>query len=743
MRITSFRFSHVATLMCGTASIFIAAPAIADAAASEAAPQASNAATERPANDEIVVTAERRSERLIDTPQSLSALSAADLSKLNATKFIDYANTVPGLQFVTQGVGRTQINLRGVTTGTDPSSTVGIYVDDVPFGSSTRFAVGNQLTLDAGLFDLDRIEVLRGPQGTLYGASSIGGLIKYVTTAPSLTEFGGMAEGSVSTTHDGGIGYSGNLVVNIPVITDKVAIRASGFYSHDGGYVGNVETGQKNVDQAKVYGARVDVLLKPTDDLSLRLTGFGQNIRRDGALYSGYDRVTREPIDGSLDQAHPVEEPFDQNFRLVSGTINYDFGGVKLTSITSYQTNKTFVIQDLTSVEGPFLSPLFPNLVGVGAENRVSTKKFTQEVRLSTQIAKTFDLITGAFYTHEKSNVQQSFPLFDASNNIIPFVLFDGQTPTIYREYAVFGDLTWHITDKFDVTGGVRYARNNQRFEQIATGLLGSSLSPEKSKEGVVTYLANARYHFSPNVMAYARFATGYRPGGPNTVVRDPATGVLEAPTSVKSDTLQSYEGGLKAETSDHSLSIDVSGFYIDWKNIQIGTAVDGIAEYLNAGTAHIKGAELTLIARPDTGLIFTGNFSYNDGFLTQANAVLGAAKGEQLPNTAHFTAALTGDYTLNSSSLKPTIGATLRYVGKRTTSFDDNVGLPNYRLPDYVSTDLRAGVVVGPVEAQVFVHNLFDVRAQLSATTIDGPTVAEVAIMQPRTIGISATTRF
>ncbi len=731
-----------AALMGGMGALILASPAMAQSVSGAASspPQASGSATTSNDNSDqdIVVTAQRRSERLLDAPQSVTALTAADLAKFNATQFVDYANTVPGLQFTTQGPGRTSINLRGVTTGLDVSQTVGIYVDDVPYGSTTIFAVGQQLTLDAALYDLDRVEVLRGPQGTLYGASSIGGVLKYVTREPSLTEFCGSAQGGVSTTRYGGTSYNGNLVANVPIVSDKVAVRASAFYSKSGGYVDNVARGDRDVDGGKIYGGRVDVLLKPTDQLSIRLSGYGQNIRRNGSLYVDYDRATGKPINGDLDQSHPLLEPFNSEFRLASGTVIYDFGPAALTSVTSYQTIKTRVSQDVSSLYAPFFA--FLGTAAVSSDNQVSTKKFSQEVRLASSGSSRLDWLIGGFYTNEDSSVRNSIPLYSASGAVIPFVYYNGFIPSRYREYAVFGNATWHLTDKFELGGGIRWAHNKQDYRQDATGLAAIPQAPTTSSESVVTYLANARYHFSHNVMAYARFATGYRPGGPNTAVRG-LNGSVSGSLPVQSDKLNSYEIGFKAETADHKFTIDAAAFYLDWSNIQLATVANNVAVYFNGSGARVKGGELTLTARPERGLTFVGAFAYNDGRITEASAALGAAKGERLPNSARFTGTITGDYVVESSPLKPSIGGTVRLVGDRMVSFNGSLGMPQYRLPSYATADIRAGLTIGPVDAQVYVRNLFDARAQLSAQTFLGP--AQVAIAQPRTIGISATTRF
>ncbi|MES2495647.1 MAG: TonB-dependent receptor [Pseudomonadota bacterium] len=694
---------------------------------------------------EIVVTAQKRTERLIETPQSVTALTADDLAKLGATQFVDFANTVPGLQFTTQGAGSSQISMRGVTTGADVGPTVGIYVDEVPYGSSSSFANGVRRALDVGLFDIERVEVLRGPQGTLYGASSMGGVLKYVTRTPSLTEFGGSARMGIADTRAGGTSYDGSVVLNAPISQDKVAVRASGFYTRDGGFADNVATGERNVDNGKVYGGRIDLLAKPTDDLSIRLTGFAQNIRRDGGSYATIS-LAGVPSAGGLDQSHPLAEPFRSNFRQGSGTVTYDFGGATLTSVTSYQTVRTAAVTDGSAVYAPLLQLIFGiPAQAVSVSEVARTRKFTEEVRLASSGDGPLEWLVGGFYTREKSLLRQVGAAFGAGLSPLAVNIVDASIRSTYQEYAGFGDLTYHLTPKFDVTGGIRYARNNQKFRQDASGLLVASAPQRSSNEDVFTYLANARYRFSRDVTAYARFATGYRPGGPNYRVIDPVTGLPGAPDTFKSDKLDSYEAGIKAETADRSFGIDLSAYVIRWKDIQLLTAVSGITTYLNAGGARIKGVELALTARPIPGFLVTGAFSYNDGAIRQDNAALGAVKGERLPNTPHLTAALNADYRLVDSPLQPRVGATLRYASDSTASFDANQALPQYNLPSYTSVDLRAGVTVGQVDVQLYARNIFDVRGQLSAQTVlssfGGP--AQVTLLQPRTFGLKLSTDF
>ena len=689
--------------------------------------------------EEIIVTAQKREERLIDVPQSVTVLSAEGLAKLGATQFRDFANTIPGLSFTTAGAGNTQISLRGVTAGFDFASTVGIYIDEVPYASSNGFAGGSQLALDVGLFDLHRIEILRGPQGTLYGASAMGGLIKYVTKRPDATSFGVNAQTGISSTREGGISYHGAATVNAPIITDKAAVRATAFYSHDGGYIDNLALGREDVNRSNIHGGRADVLLTPTDALSIRITGFAQDISRDGEGRPDYSSAGLL-LDGDLDQRRPYAEPFDQRFRLVSGTVTYDLESATLTSISSYQTVRSEFNNDLSAAYVPLLTTIGqPTYGSVGVRNPLGTDKFVQEVRLASEEVKRLDWLLGAFYTYEDSENQQEFVLRTPAGQPAPNNLLTVSIPSRFEEYAAFGDVTWRLSDTFDVTGGVRYARNSQTFEQIRSGILVGPSTPERRSTGSVsTYLANARYHFSDHATGYLRYATGYRPGGPNYAARDATTGLPVGPESYESDELKSYELGFKAESSDRRFEIDFGIYYIDWSNIQVSISRGGFSGRTNAaGGASVRGAELTLTARPTSGFSVTGAFAYQDAQLSETDTDLRAGKGERLPNVPRFTAALNADYDLPLGNLRPTVGATLRQVDERRTGF----GATAYDLPDYTTVDLRTGLTLERFALQLYLRNIFDERGQLSAALLPG--IVRPAILQPRTIGISVTTSF
>ena len=704
--------------------------------------------------EEVLVTAQKRSERLIDTPQSVSVLSTDSIEKLGATQFRDFANTVPGLNFNTQGAGYTRVSMRGVTTGVDVSPTVGIYMDEIPYGSSTFYGGGAFLALDVGLFDINRIEVLRGPQGTLYGASSMGGLIKYVTREPDPAQFDARVQTGISGTQDGGTSYQGAGMVNVPLVSDKAALRVNGFYSRDGGYVSNLALNRENVNRADVYGGRVDLLLQPTNAFNIRITGVAQNISRDGKADADYS-LAGVPVSGELDQRRVLAEPFDQHFRVISATLGYDFGPAILSAISGYQTTEVDYDRDLSPIYVPLLnsSPAFGGpYSAIGTDNRSATDRFTQEVRLASNEAQTFEWVFGGFYSHEKSNSPASIIGRTINGSPLSTNVFHVSLPSLLEEYAAFGDLTWHITDAFDVTGGLRYARDRQTFTQAQTGLLGAFVRSGESKDHVTTYLANARYRVGTHAMGYLRYATGYRPGGANFAATNPITGAALGPPIFESDALKSYEAGFKAETADGRLGFDLAVYHSDWDDIQISVVRSGFSFITNApGGATVNGAELVLTARPVQGFSLTSAFAYQDPSMNEADPpVLPSSpngrdlmnrKGERLPDVPRFTAALNADYTFLSVGVHPTFGATVRHIGDRTSSFDASTSRPQYHLPSYTTFDLRGGLMLGSINTQLYIHNLSDKRGQLSASTFAG--LQQIAIMQPRTYGVTLSCEF
>jgi outer membrane receptor protein involved in Fe transport len=507
-----------------------------------------------------------------------------------------------------------------------------------------------------------------------------------------------------------------------------------------------------------MYGGRADVLLQPNDQLSIRLNAFAQKIERDGSNAVGYDYATKKPIDGELDQSTILREPFDHKFQLYSATAVYDFGPAALTSVTSYQTLSNHSFLDGSTLFVPtfnflyfnpgVLSPPVIEFGAIGIAYGIDTDKFTQELRLAGT-GPTFDWLIGGFYTHEDSNQKQVVTSFAPDGTPIDVDITTIRLPSTYEEAAGFGTLTWHATSTLDLAAGLRYSHNSQSYAQNTSGITAFLLAPPrpetKSSEDVTTYLANLRYRPNDNLMAYFRFATGYRPGGPNFTGQDPETGEPIGNPAFESDKLQSYEGGIKLSSSDRRFGADAAVYLINWDNMQVVSNRNGVGVVANADTARSTGAEVTLTAVPVPALTVLGTFAYIDAHLTADAPALGGVDGDSLPDTPDFAGTLSGDYGFDVHGHASTVGAAVRYIGDRVSSFDESVGNPQYHLPSYTTVDLRGSAAFGPANLRLYVRNLFDERGQQSASTVlaaaGGP--AMISIIQPRTYGMSIDVKF
>ena len=372
------------------------------------------------------------------------------------------------------------------------------------------------------------------------------------------------------------------------------------------------------------------------------------------------------------------------------------------------------------------------------------TEKFTQEIRLASNGENFINWVLGGFYTNEDSTRVSEAALEDtagapAPNFLdafgLPFAILD--SPSTYEEWALFGNVTVNLTDRFDISGGIRYSEIDQTNDQTISGILFEPFTgffPASSNEEVITYLANARYKFTDHSTAYFRFATGYRPGGPNFVVL-PTT-----PPSFEADTLNSYELGYRIESPDRAYSAEAAVFYIDWSDIQIFDLTNPLGGFANAnGGAEIYGVELAATAKPIEGLSLGGSLAYQDASLNEDEPQLLATAGDSLPNVPEVSAAFNVDYEFPVERFSPTVGASVRYVSDRESTF--SLSPQPFEMSAYAIVDLRAGITLGDIDAQFFVHNLGDERAQISAVGVSGNPA--VTIAQPRTIGIRTSFNF
>ena len=697
----------------------------------------------------VMVTATRRRAPAREVPMQVNLLPARELEQSGAKTLTDYLGNQPGVEVKTGGgAGFGAITMRGVSTGDETIATVGTYIDDVAYGSSSPFALGSVTALDMALLDLHHIELLRGPQGTLYGAGAMGGLLKYVTNEPDSTELSGKITLGASSTRGGKMGHTESAVLNVPLKEDVAAFRVSLFRDEVGGYIDAVGNAPgQDINGGRNTGARVSVLLEPSRKMKVRLTGTTQTTRRDSTDYVDYDPATGRPAEGDVTRRAYLREPYEMKALIIAADIEYDFGWARFNSITARQSNKIDVRLDYTGIYAPLLAGFGLNLATVGVHQATEIDKWTQELRLTSSGKGQFEWLAGFYYDDQQGRNRQlvSSTLAPTGSGAGPD-LVNAYIPSTYREVAAYGDLTWNATPRVAVTGGMRVARNKQNYQQKASGMLvgGDTDINANSADTSKTYLATVRYALTPTSNIYARAASGYRPGGPNAVLRDLQTGLAPAPLTFDHDSLWSYEAGYKADLLDKTLSVEAALYDIRWDKIQQFFAVNGINVIVNAGKAHIQGAELAARYRPGAHLVLNGALAYVDARLSEDAPGLGL-NGARLPNSARISASAGATYTFDLGGLTAYAGVTQRYVGERNAGFEGSMTLPNYKLPSYATTNVQAGIDFGRMQLSLYLNNAFDRRAQLTGGTAFVPYGAPVNLtnLRPRTFGLSLASTF
>jgi iron complex outermembrane receptor protein len=719
----------ISMFLGGTCALAMAAPALAQPNATAAAqPLPPQAQADQNA---IIVTAQKRTQVLIDVPQSVTVVPGATLEQQHATSFQDYLKLVPGLDLNQSRPGEGRLILRGINTG-GVASTVGIYVDETPFGSSSGLVNGAVLAGDFDTFDLSRIEVLRGPQGTLYGASSLSGVLRFVTNAPSTAAFELRGRAGVEAVKGGDLGYNADAVVNVP-LGPTIAFRASGNYRKDAGFIDSIGTGgsdvAKNINGDRSYGGRASLLFKPSDAASIRLSAIAQNIDANAPSVIEADPVTLRPLHG-LTQSQFVPQFSNLHYRVYNGTGGFDLGFASLTSSTSYATQKQHERIDFTFALSPFLRAalkLPPNEFFEAQDTNLN--KFTQEIRLSSQ-SHLLDWLVGGYYTNEKGLIDQSFVAVTPGTLTplaLPFTLGTANVTSKYRELAGFADATFHFGPQFDLELGGRYSHNRQSAHEMTNGVLAGGAPKDfpiaRSSENVFTYSLAPKFKPNKNTSIYARVAKGFRPGGPN-VLPAGVTIPPDVPRIFHSDSVISYEAGVKAQSADQRFSIDAAAFHINWKNIQLFTVVSGFGVNANGSSAKSDGFEFTAAARPIAGLTLSANGAYTDARLTGSTPMsVGGRDGDQLPFTPKFILSLNGDYGWHvGPRTRAHVGASWRHVSGQTAGYDIDFVTAHGRqrhVPSYNVVDLNAGVDLGRFDIEAYVKNLGNSHGITSTTAL------------------------
>jgi outer membrane receptor protein involved in Fe transport len=740
----------------GIAALLANAPALAAQEAVAAAAQATEAAPAPDAQEGdgelIVVTAQKREQVLIDVPQSITVVGEETLERNQAKNFQDYLKLVPGLQLTQSTPGQGRLVLRGINTG-GVASTVAVYVDETTFGSSSGLVNGAILAGDFDTFDVDRIEVLRGPQGTLYGASSLGGVLKFVTNEPRTQGLEARGRVAIETVDDGDLSYFGSALVNVPV-SDDIAVRASGYYRSIGGFVDSIGTGgsdhDKNFNDSISYGGRASLLVRPSDQFSVRFTAYLQDLKSDGSNTVDADLVTTKTLYGDLTQSKFVAEHTDVKYRVYNATATYDFGFADLTSVTSYgKLDQGFRLDATTQ-----FAPLILGLLGLDSEvfqdQTTRVTRITQEIRLTSPASDKFEWLVGGYYTNEDGLIDQH--IVAAAPGEFDPILFLGFLPvdgfakvkSDYKELAGFANATVYFGDHFDLSFGGRYSSNKQKAAQTSSGLLAGATDFEvKSDEDVFTFSVAPKYKFNEHLSLYARVAKGFRPGGPNVI---PPSAPAGTPSTYASDSLISYELGLKGETEDRRFSWDLAAFHIDWKDIQLFAAVNGFGVNTNAGKARSNGLEATFTARPVRGLSLAANAAYTDAKLQEdAPAIVGGRDGDRLPGTPKFSAGFNADYEWSlSDTIDAYVGGSLRVLSKTPAEFDPAfvaVHGDQRDLSSYEVLDLRAGLDFGRFLVEAYAKNLNNSEGKTSFGAGNTPLgEGNAGIIRPRAFGLSLT---
>jgi iron complex outermembrane recepter protein len=729
--------------------------------------------------EEVVVTAEKRDSTVQKTPISLTAISGAELQAQGVTDLVAVAQQVPGVSFKTSGPGQTEFEMRGLTSTGGESPTVGFYLDETAL-TPPAMAQNGKVVIDPSLFDLNRVEILRGPQGTLYGAGSMGGTIKLVTNQPDLHNFGVNAEGIFSDTEGGGFNHTENGMVNLPLAEGIAALRLVGTEERIDGWIdrdvvspfplevavpgpgGTTNYIRGNVAAAPVterftdsnwenlQGGRGTLLLKPTDALSITTGILYQSIHQGAP-----DTIDVPPGNEVHYQPFDVAEPFEDIFNLYTLNIKYDFDGFQVVSATSNWTRHQLQTQDISEAMQDYIGgffgppPAFPFSTADGGlgPGSISEDDYSRQVSEELRVASTGDgpwqWLAGSYYSdfHATSHVYSYYDGFEAlfgTNN-----LADNHRLLDVSQYALFGETSYLMPDNLKSTIGFRYYNFHSDSATSVSGVSANGTSATlygNAQNSGVSPKVNLAYIPDDNTTIYGTISKGFRPGGPNSPIPPPCT---PAPKQFGPDSVWSYELGEKMKFLDSRLSVNGDVYYEDWSDIQQEVAPPcGYKFTTNAGRATVYGAELEVALVPVTGLTLSQNFGYTHAVNSTTLPEAGVVAGDRLLDVPQVTANTTATY-------RYPLPQALDLIVRLNNSYVDSIQDITYArntLPPYDLVNSRFGVEAERWSAMFFVDNLTNKVALLSDTgalSANVPIFNRVATNQPRTFGIDLNYKF
>ncbi len=732
---------------------------------------------------EIIVTAQKRVSTVQDTPISITAITGQDLLDRGITDINSVVQSVPGVSMRTSGPGQTELEIRGMTSSGGNSSTVGFYLDDTPL-SAPASAQNGKVVIDPNLYDLNRIEVLRGPQGTLYGSGSMGGTIKLVPNAPNPSAFDASAQAIFGgTDHVDGLNSTENVMLNLP-LSDAMAFRLVASLGHVTGWISRIVTADESfpapinattrgnvaaapaaisypdVNDENSRTIRAALLFKPTDRLSIEPTFLYQEITQ-----GGLSLIDSQP--GTLTQYQPYDlgEPFEDRIDLGSLNVQYHFDFADLTSTSSKWTRDENLRQDGTEEIATVIGvPIYPSEGGFGPTSPTSleddkSQQWSEEIRLTSAGDTTFKWLIGYFYQDFESDWDLYVPTPDA----VPLTgTADGFTqiqPTKILQNSFFGEASYTFLQNLTATAGLRRYYYHGSVNTAVSGWLSSSGSSSNDyfstseRNSGVTPKFNLSYQLDKDLLLYGTVAQGFRPGGGNQPI--PTTGALgtqclanleaigltSAPLGFNPDKVWSYELGEKFRNSDGRLTINTAGYFENWQHIQQNIPLAcGFPFTGNAGDAHIYGVELEINAVVLPGLVASVNGSWLHAEYI-ANAVPATTIDDRVQNTPEVMASGSLSYRHGITDSLSAIGRVdNNYVGSRI----DTTAQANY-LPAYDLTNIRAGVEGSNWTAVLFVNNVTNRLALLTnspAINVNVHTFNRTAVEQPLTFGIDLSYR-
>jgi iron complex outermembrane receptor protein len=779
---------------------------------------------------EVIVTAQKRAANLQDVPFSVSATSEDQMRNSGAGDIVDLARNIAGFTVADLGPGQSQMAIRGISSGQvirdQPGlkEQVGVYLDESPISVAL-------FTPDLELFDLDRFEVLRGPQGTLFGSGSEAGTVRYITRQPQLGKTEIMTDVSFENVAHGDEGGFMRAALNLP-FGETVAARLVAYWHHLPGFIDAIQPGggvKKSVNDGDRSGARLAFLIKPNDALSITPRIMFQKLDTNGYprvdLYNilGNPYTTTQPAVtvGSLQQFTQQREGLTDDFTLGDLKIDYNLGAMTLTSITSYTDRKVLVLRDASQLTGSVSFDVggSPAIVRLNSPlyDRTKLNVFSEEVRLASNGNDQLQWLVGGFFQHVNRRYGQNLPTpgYDAFSRTLPVGDLSGadsaatdappDTPfysnLAYRlkQYAAFGEATWHFTNQWALTGGLRYYKFNEDKDLLFGGVFAAptvipgSITPA-NPNGILGSIPASTdsngtsprlvlsYKATDDVTFNAQAARGFRLGGINDPINLPLCSATDKLVFGNQQNWQdektwNYEVGAKTQWLDRRVTLNISAFYADIKNLQANTTAGSCSSRIvfNVPTARSEGIEAELFARPTVNWDFGVSATVIDAKLTSSviapstgKVVGGLADGARLPTAPKTQAVGSVGYTLPlQASTDFFANFTIQYVGSSFSQFEQEqpgfgqiggtAGDPNAarliafggpltvsqinfnpELPSYTLANLRFGLKTERWQAAAYINNIADKNAALALDYERGRS-ARVGYLtnQPRTIGV------